>query len=214
MRPPTCYECMVKDVQRAQRNARAPVPPIPGNANLTAAEGIDFVLRCLQGMGADCDTLKIEAQTLTVSAWRLLRGLGAPPACTPRPPFPWPWRTTSPPYRTLTAIRTAERARMDAPLMQPNRTMSRYVATDNAGPSGVPPLPIHLLGWPRGRYRPRGQHRQSTPSVSAPLRVLAFVFAAEMRIPALLYLSAPLDLSTHPTPSPPACTPRPPFPWS
>ena len=64
MRHATSYECMVKDVQRAQRNARAPVPPIPGNANPTAAEGIDFVLRCLQGMGADCDTLKIEAQTL------------------------------------------------------------------------------------------------------------------------------------------------------
>ena len=43
--------------------------------------------------------------------------------------------------------------------------------------------PIHLLGWPRGRYRPRGQHRQTSPSVSAPVRVLAFVFAAEMRIP-------------------------------
>ena len=43
--------------------------------------------------------------------------------------------------------------------------------------------PLHLLGWPRGRYRPRGQHRQTSPSVSAPVRVLAFVFAAEMRIP-------------------------------
>ena len=39
MRHATSYECMVKDVQRAQRNARAPVPPIPGNANPTAAEG-------------------------------------------------------------------------------------------------------------------------------------------------------------------------------
>ena len=44
MRHATSYECMVKDVQRAQRNARAPVPPIPGNANPTAAEGIDFTL--------------------------------------------------------------------------------------------------------------------------------------------------------------------------
>ena len=62
--------------------------------------------------------------------------------------------------------------------------MSRYLATNNSGPSCVPPSPIHLLRWPRGRYRGlRGQHSQSTPSVSTLLRVLAFVYAAEMRIP-------------------------------
>ena len=106
MRHATSYECMVKDVQRAQRNARAPVPPIPGNANPTAAEGIDFVLRCLQGMGADCDTLKIEAQTLCLlgdyyedwvlnTSWRRVSleprqaanhgspSIGAAPAATP-----------------------------------------------------------------------------------------------------------------------------------
>ena len=76
----------------------------------------------------------------------------SPPACTPRPPFPWPWHTITPPYRTRTAIRTAD----------------------------------HTHEW---TYIPH-----------------AISFA-------LLYLSAPLDLLTHPTPYPSAGTPRPPIPW-
>lgn len=64
MRRATSLDYAVKDCQRAQRNLRKPVPAIPGNEHPTPAEGIVYVLSCFEKMGADSESLKIDAQTL------------------------------------------------------------------------------------------------------------------------------------------------------
>ena len=64
IRRATSLDYAVKDCQRAQRNLRKPVPAIPGNTHPTPAEGIAYVLTCFETMGADSESLKIDAQAL------------------------------------------------------------------------------------------------------------------------------------------------------